>query len=207
MAGQRGTWGARALTELFGSEVRARVITWLCTHDEEPIVGRQLARELGSSPTAVSDALVKLEELGLIRAGQNLGRAKPYYLNRDFPLLPGLRSVVQHAVGVVALLREKLGGRDDIDVAFIYGSLAAGDDRPNSDADLFVVGDVDGVELAKTVRQVERQVGKAIDLIHWSAADLARQVHDPSSFLSAVLRQPKVFVKGDEDELRRVVGE
>jgi len=207
MAGRSETWGERALAGLFGSEVRARIVTWLCMRAEEPIIGRQLARELGSSRTAVSDELVKLEELGLIRAGENLGRAKPYYLNQDFPLLSGLRSMVQYAVGAVALLREKLGTEPGIDVAFIYGSLAAGDDRPESDVDLFVVGDIDGVVLAGLVRELEREVKREFDLIHWSPSDLARQMGDPSSFLSAVMRQPKVFVKGDEDELRRLAGQ
>ncbi len=71
----------------------------------------------------------------------------------------------------------------------------------------FVVGDIDGILLSRLVREIERQVAREIDLIHWSASDLARQTGDPSSFLSAVMRQPKVFVKADEDELRRLAGE
>ncbi len=137
MAGRSETWGECALEGLFGSEVRARILARLCMRAAGPIIGRQLARELGSSRTAVRNELARLEELGLIRAGENLGRAKPYYLNEDFPLLSGLRSMVQYAVGAAALLREKLGTEPGIDVAFIYGSVAAGDDRPESDVDLF----------------------------------------------------------------------
>jgi len=207
MAHRTGTWGERVLVGLFGSEVRARIVAWLCTHGREPIIGRQLARELGSSRTAVSDELARLQELGFLRRGENLGRAKPYYLNEDFPLLPGLRSAVQYAVGAIALLREKLAGRDDIDVAFLYGSLADRPRRPESDVDLFVVGDIDGVLLSRLVREVERQTGREISLIHWSPADLVRQAQDPSSFLSAVMRQSKIFVKGGEDELRRLAGQ
>jgi len=204
MAHRAGTWGERSLVGLFGSEVRARIVAWLCTRAKEPIIGRQLARELGSSRTAVSDELARLQEMGLLRCGEDLGRAKPYYLNEDFPLLPGLRSMVRYAVGAIALLREQLAGRGDIDVAFIYGSVAAEDDRAESDVDLFAVGDIGGILLSGLVREVERQTGREISLIHWSPTDLTRQAQSPSSFLSAVMRQPKVFVKGGEDELRRL---
>ena len=200
------TWGARALSKLFGSEVRAKVIARLCAGAEEPIIGRELARALSANQMAVSKELRRFEDLGMLRAGERMGRVKPYYLNQDFPLLAGLRSMVQYAVGAVALLREKLGEREDIDAAFIYGSVASGDDRPNSDVDLFVVGDIDGLLVSQLVREVERESRREIELVQWSAADLAGQMGDPSSFLRTVMRQPKVFVRGDEDDLRRIAG-
>jgi len=92
-------------------------------------------------------------------------------------------------------------------VAFIYESVAASDDGLASDVDLFVVGDVDGIVLSQLVREVEVQVGREIELVHWSPADLAAQMDEPSSFLMAVMRQPKVFVKGDEGDLRRIAGQ
>ncbi len=63
-------WGARALRELLGSEVRARVISHICAHAEEPIVAADLARELDSSATAVSRELARLCELGMLREGK-----------------------------------------------------------------------------------------------------------------------------------------
>lgn len=207
MDSRESTWGERTLAELFGSEVRARVLAWLCSRGEGPVIGRELARQLGLPAVTVSDELRRLEALGLIRAGERLGTAKPYSLNTEFPLLVGLRSMVQYAVGAVAALRQKLSARDDVDVAFIYGSLASGDDHQDSDVDLFVVGDIDGMLIARLVCEVEREVGREIELVHWSADDLAQQTDEPSSFLSAVMRQPKVFVKGDEDALRSITGQ
>jgi len=209
MAPVRGspTWGERTLAGLFGSEVRGRIIAWLCLHGGGPVVGRELARSLALPAVTVSEELRRLAALGLVRAGDKVGTARPYYVDEACPLLPGLRSIVEHAVGPVALLRERLGQQDGIAVAFVYGSLASGADRANSDVDLFVVGDTDDVVLAGLVREVGRQSRREIGLVHWSAADLARRAQDPSSFLSAVMRQPKLFVKGDEGELRRLAGQ
>jgi len=51
-----------------------------------------------------------------------------------------------------------------------------------------------------------KEARKEIDLVQPSPADFARQMAEPSSFLSAVMRQPKASVKGDEDALRRLAG-
>ncbi len=204
MAKSTDPWGAHALAVLFGSQVRAKVIGWLCTGADEPIIGRELAREIGANQTAVSKELRRLQALGMLHVGGNMGRVKPYYLNQDFPLLPGLRSIVQYAVGVVALLRERLGERDDIDVAFIYGSLAAGDDRPESDVDLMVIGDIGGRDLSSAIREVERRTRREVSQVHYSREEFARSAREGSSFLPTVLDGAKVFVKGDEDGLREL---
>ncbi len=205
MAKRRETWGERTLRKLLGSEARAKVIGWICSHPEQPIIGAELARELGLSATAVSRELARLEEIGMLEAGK-LGRAKPYYLAETFPLLPGLRSMVMYATGIVAVLREQLADEEEIEVAFIFGSLAAGDDRPNSDVDLMVVGDIEGIRLSQLTWAARRTTGREINPIHYSRAEFAARLEDTEGFLGRVMRGAKVLVKGDEDALRRLAG-
>lgn len=204
MTSPHETWGERALADLFGSEVRARVVAWLCASGGEPVIGRELARALDLPPMTVNDELSRLEALGLIRAGEKVGTAKPYHLNEQFPLLPGLRSIMQYAVGAIALLREKLGDRDDVDVAFIYGSIAAGDDRPESDVDVMVIGQISGRDLSGAIRAVERATRRHVNEVHYSRKEFAQRARDGGSFVPTVLDGPKVFLKGDEDELREL---
>ena len=205
MSTSKQMWGTRALQTLLGSETRAKVLTWLVVHPDEPVFLRDLARHCGLSVTPVHRQLGKLEEIGLVTS-ERVGNAKRYRLSHQFPALGAIKGLVQATTGLVPCLRQRLQ-RPDIDVAFIFGSGARGEEVADSDVDLFVVGDIDGVLLSQLVGQVEREVRKEIDVIHWSAADLARQMEEPSSFLSAVMRQPKVFVEGDEDDLRRIAGQ
>ena len=205
MTTSKQMWGTRALRTLLGSETRAKVLTWLVLHPDEPVFLRDLARHCGLSVTPVHRQLGKLEEIGLVNS-EKVGNAKRYRLSPTFPALGAIKALIEATTGLVPRLREGLQRRD-IDVAFIFGSGARGDEDAGSDVDLFVVGDIDGVLLSRLVREVERQVRKEIDVIHWSAVDLARQMDEPSSFLSAVMRQPKVFVKGDDGDLRRIAGQ
>ena len=205
MTSKEQTWGSRALQTILGSESRAKVLTWLVLHPEEPVFLRDLAGHCGLTVTPVHRQLGKLEDIGLVES-ERVGNAKRYRLSPEFPGLRAIEGLVEATTGVVPRLRERFQ-RPDIEVAFIFGSGASGEDEAASDVDLFVVGDIDGIALSQLVRGVEAQVGKEIDLIHWSPADLGEQMRQPSSFLSAVMRQPKVFVKGDEDDLRRITGQ
>ena len=146
-----------------------------------------------------------LADRGMLTSGK-LGRAKPYYLAETFPLLPGLRSMVMYATGIVAVLREQLAVEEEIVVAFIFGSLAAGDDRPNSDVDLMVVGSIDGRRLSQLVRHAERQTGREVNQVQYSAREFSTRLREGGSFLESVMEGAKILIKGEENALRRIAG-
>ncbi len=203
MTKARETWGERTLRKLLGSDARAKVIGRICSRPTEPIIGAELARELGLSPTAVSRELARLEEIGMLEAGK-LGRAKPYYLKEDFPLLRSLRTMVMYATGIVAVLREQLADEEGIEAAFIFGSLAAGDDRPNSDVDLMVVGDIPGMRLVRAIRVAVRATGRVVNPITYLPHEFRSRALDDNAFLTRVLAGAKVFLRGDEHVLRQL---
>ena len=202
MSTSHTSWGGQALAELFGSDVRAAVLPWICAHADDLIIGAKLARELDMSTSAVGTELARLERLGMLQATEPIGPAKPYRVNPDFPLLPGLRSMCMYATGVVAALREAFANEHDIEVAFIFGSIAAGDDRPNSDVDLMVVGSIDGLRLSQVVRQAERQTGREVNQVEYSAEEFSTRLREGGSFLESVMEGPKILISGDEDALQ-----
>jgi len=202
MSTPQTSWGRHALSQLFGSDVRAAVLSWICTNAEDLIVGAKLARELDMSPSAVGTELARLERLGMLEATEPIGAAKPYRVSPHFPLLPGLCSMVMYATGVIAALREAFANDDDIELAFIFGSIAAGDDRPNSDVDVVIVGPVSGVRLSQLLSTLEDMTGREINTVHYSREEFAQKVASRGGFLSRVLAGTKIFLKGDEDVLR-----
>jgi len=182
--------------------VRARVISHICAHADGPIIAADLARELSVSATPVSRELARLAELGMLRPGKPIGRARPYYLVEEFPLLPGLRSICIYATGVVAALRAAFADEEGIEAAFIFGSVARGDDRPDSDVDVIVVGDIDGMRLSELLLDVERETGREVNSMHYSCREFTAKAADTSSFLTSVLRDQRIMLKGSDDGLR-----
>ena len=201
---ERGTtWGEHALNELFGSDVRAGVLSWICAHPDDLIVGAKLARELEMSPSAVGKELARLAELGMLEAAEPIGAAKPYTLNQQFPLLRGLRSMCLYATGVVAVLRELFADAEGVEVAAIFGSLARGDDRPDSDVDVLVVGEIDGGELAEIAWEARDRTGRLVNTVHYSREEFNQRRSEEKGFVKRMLNGSLIVIKGDANGLRR----
>lgn len=194
--------GEAALSELLGSAVRARLLACLLLPGAEPAHIRDLQRRSGLPYAPLQRELKRFERLGLVSV-RRVGRALVYAPAPESALLPGLRTLVRSAVGVVPLLAEALD-RPDVEVAFVYGSVASGQDRPGSDVDILVVGTVDPGTLAALAAEAMAQTGREINEVTYEPQEFRQRVCSRNSFVTSVLEKPKVFLKGDEDDLRRL---
>lgn len=86
---------------------------------------------------------------------------------------------------VVEPLREALRGRQDVRLALLFGSRARGDARPDSDADVAVLGDLDLLALAADLSRAARV---EVDVV---------SLEDPGyPLLNAVLRDGLLLHEG-----------
>ncbi len=189
---------------LFGAEARAAILTWLCQHPEEPVHTRELARRCGLTPNQAYQQFRRLEEIGLLRS-QYVGRSRVYQVDPTFPLLSELRSIILKTTGLAGRLQEALQYLP-VEVALIFGSVAAGEDRRDSDVDLLVIGELSGRALAGVTQPLQAEIGRPINAARYRVAEFRAKLQTDDPFLSHVLRGPQVFVKGDADALRRLAG-
>jgi predicted nucleotidyltransferase len=123
------------------------------------------------------------------------------------PLFADLHGLVEKTAGLLPTLQRLLKQFDTrVDIAFIYGSIARGEERPTSDVDLLVIGAVGLAELAPGLRQVEGQLGRDVNVTTYSRHEFKDKVEAGDHFLTEVLRAPKQFVKGEQRDLDQVVG-
>ncbi len=209
MAGEMSTqtpsadgWAASTLGELLGSEARAKVLGCLLGGAPGPLHLREIARRCGVPYTAARREVGRLEGFGILRS-ELIGRSKRFHLVEGSPLLPGLRELVRRTVGLLPELQRKLAD-EAVEVAFVFGSLARGQDTGESDVDLLVVGDMDPVRLSRLCAELEGELGREVNLVSFGAEEFRERMRIPSSFLSSVLRQPRIFLRGDDYALRRL---
>jgi predicted nucleotidyltransferase len=192
------------LQALFSSRVRVKLLAHFFSHPDERFYARELTRRLDEHYNAVWQELGNLERIGLL-IGEQDANVKYYRLNPDFPLYPELKRIILKTTGLGQALQDALVRLGKVELAFIYGSVAAGEDDALSDVDLMLVGEVDLLELSAVVSQLEEQLWREINYLVLTPKELAQRLAEGEPFVQNVLSGPKVMLIGAEDALRRIV--
>jgi predicted nucleotidyltransferase len=123
----------------------------------------------------------------------------------ETPVWRALRQVVRHVADPAELLRDALVDAVGIDAAFVYGSTARGDARPDSDVDLFLVGSLgDTTALAARTMEVSTLLQRDVNVTRYTAAELKDQRCRENPFLERVMAAPRRWVIGSPRVLRRI---
>jgi predicted nucleotidyltransferase len=191
------------LQHLFSSNVRVALLTHFFSHPDERFYARELARRLEEHYNAVWRELSNLEAIGLLASEEDAG-AKYYRLNPEFPIYEELKRIILKTTGLGQTLREALKQLGVVDWAFIYGSVAAGDEDLLSDIDLMLVGEVDLMALSEVIAGLEDQLGRPINYLVLSQAELVQRSAEGEPFITNVLAGPKILLIGEENALRAV---
>ena len=191
------------LAELLSSRGRAEIFRLLFGPAHGELHVRELERRTGLSDATVRQELKKLSRLGVVEARRDGNRA--YYRANDVhPLYPDIRSLVLKTSGVTDVLREALGGAGDVELAFVFGSIAGNTSKAHSDIDLMVIGTIGLRQLSKRLSGLESRIGREVNPHVLTPEEFTRRANEGDHFITTVLKGPRLFVVGGEDELRRL---
>ena len=198
---------AEALADVLFGKARGAILALLYGHPDESFYYRQITRQLnGVSVGTVQRELDTLSQLGLIDRS-TVGNQVFYQANRKHPVFPELRALVAKTVGAFQVLRSALAPMAKrISLAFVYGSLARQQEKAESDVDLLIVGAVTLEAVLAKVADVEPSLGRAVNPTVYSVSEFRSKLASGNHFVNSVARGKKVFLIGDEDELRKVGG-
>lgn len=116
-----------------------------------------------------------------------------------------IRSLVAKTVGVSNILRTALAPlAPKIRVAFVYGSVAKQAETAQSDIDLLIVGSASLDEVIAILSAASQQLGREINPVTYTVREFKAKLASANHFVTSVLREPKLFLIGSEDELRKL---
>jgi predicted nucleotidyltransferase len=188
---------------LFG-QTRGRVLALLYGAPDESFFVRQIARQVETSVGSVQRELTLLASTGLIDRSA-LGSQVFYRANLEHPDYPELRALLAKTMGVFQMLKAALAPLSSrISLAFVYGSVARGEEKAASDIDLMVIGAISLDEVLDAVGPIEKQLRRPVNPTIYSLEDVRARLHEGNHFLQSLNNSKKVFLIGDEDEFRKV---
>jgi len=169
---------------------------------DESFYIREIARQIETSVGTVQRELTLLAGVGLVNRSQR-GNQVFYQVNQEHPDYPELRALLAKTLGVFQLLKSALAPlKSSIDFAFVYGSVARGEDKETSDIDLMVIGAATLDDVLDVVGPLEKQLRRPVNPTIYSREDLKKRLHEGNHFLQSLMDSKKVFLIGDENEYR-----
>ena len=188
---------------LFG-KTRQAVLALLYGRADSSFYTKQILDAVKIGRGTVQRELKNLTDSGIvIREVQ--GRQVYYRANERCPIFNELKSIVRKTFGVADVIRQSLASiADKIRVTFIFGSIARSADDRRSDIDLMVVGRISFGDVVSLLSPAEEKLGREINPVVYPVSEFKKKVIEDHHFVKTVLEEEKIFVIGDERELRKL---
>jgi len=198
--------GNKNLSSILFTKTRRAVLSLLYGHVDESFYLRQIVRMTGAGLGPVQRELKQLTDTGIVRRFVQ-GHQVYFQASQDSPIFNELKSLITKTAGVAETLQSALTPiADRIIIALVYGSIAKGEENQRSDVDLLVVGDVAFAEAVKALRSAQETLGREINPTVYPVDEFCSRIAEDHYFVRDILNGPKIFIVGDEHELKRLAG-
>jgi predicted nucleotidyltransferase len=190
------------IADFVRSPVRAELLRVFFGLHRGRLYRSELMQLMPYAKESVETQLNALKRMKLIVSEKDGNRAY-YSANNLHPLYADIRSIILKTTGLrdvlVSALTDPL-----IEFAFVFGSIASQTDKPESDVDLIIIGDVTELQVARLLRGASDHLGREINPHVYTRSEITRRAETNDHFLNDVLSKPKLFLSGNEHEFSKL---
>jgi len=187
---------------LFPLQYRRRLLAVLCMHAGQWFHLRELERlTAAASVGSIKKELDQLVSVGLLKV-RKVGNQTQFCANEDHPVYPELSGLIRKSIGLVDVLRTALTPiAAQIQVAFVFGSMAQGTETPHSDVDVMILGEAGFADAVNALHESQATLGREINPKVMTLAEWQQRKAAGDGFVQNVLDKPKLLILGTFDEL------
>ena len=183
---------------------RAELLRLFLTNPEQSFYIQEIGRILGKKPGIFQRTLNNMEKEGIL-ISEYKANARYFKANKEYSLYKELKSIVSKTIGVAGSLKEMLKQIGNVKFSFIYGSYAKAKENYLSDIDLVILGKPDEDLLIKELDKLENALNREINYKLYPLKDFKEELKAKEPFLLGILRDKKIMIIGEEDELRKIL--
>ncbi|MDH5186299.1 MAG: nucleotidyltransferase domain-containing protein [candidate division WOR-3 bacterium] len=194
------------LANLISSKARIEILKLLILNPDNSYYQREIAQLTKLPIQSVQRELKNFSSIGLTEI-KTRGNRKFYSANRNFPIFKELKSILLKTSVLGDVLKQALlKSKNEIRLAFIYGSYAEQQEKISSDIDLFVVGSISSRTLSSILSSVKKELQREINFTVYPTDEFKQGVRTKKHFISRVLQGKKIFLIGDDNAIQAIVG-
>lgn len=183
---------------------RRRVLGLLLLRPEEALHGREIARRTGLPAGTLTRELKRLADVGLLKRAKR-GNQQVYSADTSCPVFNEVAGILRKTSGLADVLVEALAPvAHELQVAFVFGSMAQGREIGASDVDLLMIGNIGFAESVQLLYPAQATLGREVNPKVFTDAEFSAKATEP--FLRDVLAKPKIFLIGNDHDLAKLAG-
>lgn len=191
-----------SLADALFSQTKKAVIGILFAKPGVSVHLRELARLSNVSAPSLKREIAILEDAGIVLSRRDGNRIQ-YEANQECPVFEELRGIAKKTFGIADQLRESIASLD-IDIAFIFGSVARNEETSRSDVDVFVIGRDCYRETLNRLSVIEQGIGRPVNMKFYKPAEFRETFAEGNAFLHRIATEPKIFLIGDENGFKAI---
>lgn len=182
------------------TKAQQKVLALLFGQPEQSFYLNEVVRLAGMGKGAISRELSNLVAAGILRVNKQ-GNQNHYQADPNCPIYSEIVSIVKKTFGVKGVLQSALADLlPTLEQAFIYGSIAKGEEHAGSDVDIMLVGnDISYTHVMALLEPAESQLQRTINPTIYSASEFNERLEQKQSFLTKVMAQPKIDLLKDTE--------
>lgn len=189
------------LAETLFSDYRRRILALLLLRPDEHFHVREISRLTGVPAGSMHRELKLITDAGLL-SRHLAGNQVRYKANRDCPIFHELAGIFRKTCGLSDIIRSALLPLSpSIKAAFIFGSVAKGEEKATSDVDVCVVGSASFTDVVVALADMNQKIGREINPVVMSFDQFAVKLAVGEQFTTRIMNEPKFFLIGDEHDL------
>jgi len=178
--------------QLTKSKTREKILRLFFADPGKKYYLRELERLLKVTVGNIRRELMILEKTSLFKHEAG-GREVYYFLNQQAPFFEDIKNLVSKTIGAEGALKKELSGIRGIKRAFIFGSFAKKKERPASDIDLMIIGEVDENTLIDKISRLEKFLKREINY-HLVDEREWQKKRQSDSFVKAIIKNPQIEI-------------
>jgi predicted nucleotidyltransferase len=200
-----GDFVTSLLGDVLFTKTQQKVLGLLFGKPDETFYLNEIVRLAGIGKGTVSRELDKMQKADLISTFR-VGNQNHYQANKDCPIYEELAGIVRKTFGIGDVIKQAmLEYEDEIDYAFVYGSISKGEETTKSDIDLMIVAEsIEYADVMNALSDAEKLLARPINPSIYNAKQIKDKLKSKSSFITRIFEQDKIWIKESQDDIKGI---
>ncbi len=190
----------KSIGDALFTKTQRKILALLFSRSDASLYKNEIIRRAGMGRGTIARELDNLVAAGILSA-EKMGNQTRFRANSACPVYKELQSLVRKTFGIAEEVAAALAPLDaKIQYAFVYGSVAKGEETAESDLDPMIVGrNIAYGDVMSALLKTEKALGRTINPTVYTSEEYNKKLAQKDSFLKRVLAQPILPVLGSAD--------